>query len=173
LGQSALGQFTGGSNLRQGAANLFSGLQGTAQQADQFGFNRLLGQNNLSQQNALTRFQIAGQGLGLANSQLATLQGFGTNALQSNLAIDAGNLNAINAASNASAVRSGAQSNAGTIAVNGANNTANNYASLFSGLAPSIGKAIGNTFGGGGFVDSGQFGPGSIDPNSIPLPGGL
>lgn len=146
---STLGGLSGnslglGGNLTTNALTNSTTANSTAQNADVFGLNQLLNSNNLSQQNALQRFSLAGTALGLNNSQINQTQQFGLNNINAALQENSGDINAQNSAVNAAAVRDGAASNAGAIAVAGANNTANNVGSLFSGLAPTVGKALGS-----------------------------
>lgn len=133
-----------GANLTTNALSNNTTGQTNSQNADIFGLNQLLSNNNLSQSNALQRFSLAGQALSAGTAATNNQQQLATNDIANSNAINSSDLNAQNSSINASAVRSGAQSNAGALAVSGANNTANNYGSLFAGLAPTLGKIVNN-----------------------------
>lgn len=176
-GNLATGLSGAGLNAGLGGLNLAGAGNSLAQNSDQFGYNRLVQQNLLAQQNAQNIFNNA-------NASLAAGEGLNTSNVNNALGASGGNVGiqgALTGQLNSSIYGSGARANAGNNAgyytnLAGINNAASTGA-LFGGLGSALSQAstnptlgglasgVGNFFGfGGGSPSYTTYGGSGVDP---------
>lgn len=120
--------------LRGSAVGRYGDLSTLAQGADEFGFNRLLGLNNLSTQNALARFGLVGDALNLGQSNLQSQLSAGFAGLQGMGSIQDQLRAMLESSIGASSAQAGVGAARGQIQASGANNLADILGNITSGI---------------------------------------
>lgn len=176
-GNLAAGMSNAGLNAGLGGMSIAGAGNTLAQNADQYGYNRLVQQNLLAQNNAQQIFNNSATALGAGTNLNTSNVNNAINASGANVGIQGALTGQLNSSIYGSGTRANAGNNAGYYTYGAGVNNANATGALFGGLGTALSQAgasptlsglasgVGNFFGFGGggspYTSYGQYG---VDP---------